>query len=185
MPSRRPISAISGVLSVPLPCDGSKDEQVERTHCTRPGDVRKPALHVIGAHFFFFFFLDFFLRSFLAFLSFFFFFSFLSFFAFFFFFASSGCDSACSGGSSDPPGAGKRQFGYSRDKRFDCVQVVIALIVTPDGFLIAYEVLAGNTADNTTLADFLDRIEAQYGKAERIWVIAEGHGTVVLQNTVN
>ena len=75
---------------------------------------------------------------------------------------------------SDPPGHGKRQFRYSRDKRFDCVQVVIALIVTPEGFPIAYEVMAGNTADNTTLADFLERIEAQYGKAERIWVMDRG-----------
>jgi transposase len=54
------------------------------------------------------------------------------------------------------------------------VQVVIALIVTPEGFPLAYEVMAGNTADNTTLADFLDRIEAQYGKAERIWVMDRG-----------
>lgn len=75
---------------------------------------------------------------------------------------------------SDPPGYGKRQFGYSRDKRFDCVQVVRALIVTPEGFPLAYEVMAGNTADNSTLPDFLDRIEAQYGKAERIWVMDRG-----------
>jgi hypothetical protein len=75
---------------------------------------------------------------------------------------------------SDPPEDGKRKFGYSRDKRFDCVQVVIALIVTPEGFPLAYEVLAGNTADNSTLPDFLDRIEAQYGKAERIWVMDRG-----------
>jgi transposase len=75
---------------------------------------------------------------------------------------------------SDPPGYGKRQFGYSRDKRFDCVQVVIALIVTPEGFPIAYEVMAGNTADNSTLSDFLDRIEERYGKAERIWVMDRG-----------
>jgi hypothetical protein len=75
---------------------------------------------------------------------------------------------------SDPPGAGKRRFGYSRDKRFDCVQVLIALIVTPEGFPVAYEVLAGNTADNTTLGDFLERIEEQYGKAERIWVMDRG-----------
>ncbi len=75
---------------------------------------------------------------------------------------------------SDPPGVGKRQFGYSRDKRFDCVQVVIALVVTPEGFPLAYEVMPGNTADNTTLADFLDRIETQYGKAERIWVMDRG-----------
>ena len=75
---------------------------------------------------------------------------------------------------SDPPGHGKRKHGYSRDKRPDCVQVVIALIVTPEGFPLAYEVLAGNTADNTTLPSFLDRIEAQYGKAERIWVMDRG-----------
>ena len=52
---------------------------------------------------------------------------------------------------SDPPFEDKRQFGYSRDKRSDCVQVVIALIVTwPDGFPLAYEVMPGNTSDNTT-----------------------------------
>jgi hypothetical protein len=41
----------------------------------------------------------------------------------------------------DPPEAGKRRFGYSRDKRSDCVQVVIALIVTPAGFPLAHELL--------------------------------------------
>ena len=75
---------------------------------------------------------------------------------------------------SDPPGEGKRRFGYSRDKRPDCVQVVIALIVTPEGFPLAYEVMAGNTADNTTLSDFLDKIEARYGKANRTWVMDRG-----------
>jgi transposase len=77
---------------------------------------------------------------------------------------------------SDPAfGEGdKRKFGYSRDKRPDCVQVVIALIVTPEGFPLAYEVLAGNTSDKTTLRDFLKKIEAQYGKAERIWVMDRG-----------
>ena len=68
----------------------------------------------------------------------------------------------------------KRQFGYSRDKRNDCVQVVIALVLTPEGFPIAYEVLAGNTADKTTLSGFLQKIEAQYGKADRIWVMDRG-----------
>jgi transposase len=67
-----------------------------------------------------------------------------------------------------------RQFGYSRDKRGDCRQVVIALIVTPEGFPLSYEVLAGNTADSTTLSNFLDRIEQRYGKAKRIWVMDRG-----------
>lgn len=77
---------------------------------------------------------------------------------------------------SEPPfpEGDKRKYGYSRDKRSDCVQVVIALIVTPDGFPLAYEVLSGNTSDKTTLRDFLKRIEQQYGKAERIWVMDRG-----------
>ena len=48
--------------------------------------------------------------------------------------------------------------------------MVIALIVTPDGFPLAYEVMPGNTADKSTLADFLQKIESQYGKAGRTWV---------------
>jgi len=68
----------------------------------------------------------------------------------------------------------KRRYGYSRDKRPDCVQVVLALIVTPEGFPLAYEVLAGNTSDRTTLREFLNKIETQYGKAERIWVMDRG-----------
>lgn len=75
---------------------------------------------------------------------------------------------------SDPPSSGKRKYGYSRDKRPDCVQVVIALIVTPQGFPLAYEVLPGNTSDNTTLEDFLKKIEDQYGQANRVWVMDRG-----------
>ena len=85
---------------------------------------------------------------------------------------------------SDPPfpEGDKRRYGYSRDKRPDCVQVVIALIVTPEGFPLAYEVLAGNTSDKKTLAEFLQKIEDQYGKAERIWVMDRGIPTeAVLQ----
>jgi transposase len=76
----------------------------------------------------------------------------------------------------DPPedADDKRRFGYSRDKRSDCVQVVIALVVTPDGFPLAYEVLAGQTADKTTLRGFLQKIETQYGKARRVWVMDRG-----------
>jgi hypothetical protein len=75
---------------------------------------------------------------------------------------------------SDPPFAGKRQFGYSRDKRSDCVQVVIALVVTPQGFPLAYEVMPGNTSDNTTLAGFLEKIENQYGRSDRVWIMDRG-----------
>jgi transposase len=74
----------------------------------------------------------------------------------------------------DAPDGGKRKFGYSRDKRSDCVQVVIALIVTKDGFPLAYEVMDGNTSDKTTLKAFLAKIESQYGKAKRIWVMDRG-----------
>jgi len=68
----------------------------------------------------------------------------------------------------------KRRFGYSRDKRKDCVQVVIALVITPQGFPLAYEVMAGNTKDSSTLQEFLDKIEKQYGKAQRIWLMDRG-----------
>ena len=77
---------------------------------------------------------------------------------------------------SDPPfpEGDKRRFGYSRDKRFDCVQVVIALVVTPEGFPLGYEVLPGNTLDKLTLRDALESIEKQYGKARRVWVMDRG-----------
>jgi hypothetical protein len=77
---------------------------------------------------------------------------------------------------SDPPfpEADPRRHGYSRDHRPDCVQVVLALVVTPEGFPLAYEVLPGNTADNTTLPLFLRQIEARYGAARRIWVMDRG-----------
>lgn len=77
---------------------------------------------------------------------------------------------------SDPPEnpSGLRRFGYSRDKRSDCVQVVIALVVTPEGFPLGYEVLSGNTADNTTLPAMLAKIESQYGRAERLWLMDRG-----------
>jgi len=70
--------------------------------------------------------------------------------------------------------AGLRRFGYSRDKRSDCVQVVVALIVTPEGFPVAYEVMPGNTSDKTTLSDFLKKIETQYGKVNRLWIMDRG-----------
>jgi transposase len=76
---------------------------------------------------------------------------------------------------SEPQGTdGLRRFGYSRDKRSDCVQVVIALIVTPEGFPLAYEVLPGNTTDRSTLRDFMEKIETKYGKAKRVWVMDRG-----------
>lgn len=77
---------------------------------------------------------------------------------------------------SNPPemSPGLRRFGYSRDKRSDCVQVVIALIVTPEGFPVAYEVMPGNTSDKTTLPAFLGKIEKQYGKRNRLWIMDRG-----------
>jgi hypothetical protein len=68
----------------------------------------------------------------------------------------------------------KARHGYSRDGRPDCRQVVIALVVTTDGLPLAYEVLAGNTIDCTTLRGFLNKIESLYGKARRVWVMDRG-----------
>jgi len=77
---------------------------------------------------------------------------------------------------SDPPSDphDKRKHGYSRDKRSDCVQVLVALVITPEGFPLAYEVVSGNVTDNRTLRLFLRRIERQYGKARRIWLMDRG-----------
>jgi transposase len=77
---------------------------------------------------------------------------------------------------SDPPWDEEdiRRFGHSRDKRSDCVQVVLAVVLTPEGYPIGYEVLPGNTADNTTLNDIRKKVEEQYGPVERIWLMDRG-----------
>ena len=78
---------------------------------------------------------------------------------------------------SEPPppdAVSKKRFGYSRDKRSDCVQVVVALVLTPEGFPVAYEVYPGNTRDTATLGEFLDRIEKRYGKFRRTWLMDRG-----------
>src|SRR3954465_4655061 len=76
--------------------------------------------------------------------------------------------------AADLPDGTKRRHGYSRDKRPDCPQVVIALVVTPKGLPLAYEVLSGKPADFTTLRTFLDKITQQYGHARRVWVMDRG-----------
>jgi transposase len=68
----------------------------------------------------------------------------------------------------------KARHGYSRDGRPDCKQVVVALIITPDGFPLAYEVMDGNTSDKTTLRGFLQKIEDLYGRARRVWLMDRG-----------
>jgi transposase len=73
-----------------------------------------------------------------------------------------------------PARIGVAERVYSRDQRSDCRQVVIALVVTTDGLPLAYEVMAGNTADKTTLKGFLDLIQKLYGKARRVWVMDRG-----------
>src|SRR6266545_1333965 len=70
--------------------------------------------------------------------------------------------------------APKAKHGYSRDKRSDCRQVVIAVVLSPEGFPLAYEVMPGNTSDKTTLKLFLEKIQTQYGKARRIWIMDRG-----------
>ena len=70
--------------------------------------------------------------------------------------------------------------GYSRDHRPDCLQVIIALVITPEGFPLAYEVLDGNSSDRTTLRGFLERIENSYGRARRVWVMDRGIPTEAL-----
>ena len=77
-------------------------------------------------------------------------------------------------------GIEKAKRGYSRDHRPDCLQVIVALVITPEGFPLAYEVLAGNTSDRVTLRGFLERIEKSYGKARRTWVMDRGIPSEIL-----
>jgi transposase len=64
--------------------------------------------------------------------------------------------------------------GYSRDKRPDCKQVCIGLVVTPEGLPLAYEVFVGNRADVTTVEEFVEAMEKKYGVAQRIWILDRG-----------
>jgi transposase len=66
------------------------------------------------------------------------------------------------------------QRGYSRDHRSDCQQIVIALIVTRDGFPLAHQTFAGNTRDLATVKLIVNTIEARFGKSERVWVMDRG-----------
>lgn len=68
----------------------------------------------------------------------------------------------------------KAARGYSRDHRPDCAQVVIALVVTPEGFPLSYEIFEGNRADVTTLEAMLEQVEAKHGRARRIWIFDRG-----------
>jgi transposase len=65
--------------------------------------------------------------------------------------------------------------GYSRDSRPDCLQVVIALIVTVDGYPLGYEVFDGNTADSTTVQQIVQKVQDEHGKAGRVWVMDRGN----------
>lgn len=77
-------------------------------------------------------------------------------------------------------GIPQAKYGYSRDQRFDCKQVVIALVITPEGYPLAYETMDGNTSDRTTLRAFLDKIEATYGRMRRVWIMDRGIPTEAL-----
>lgn len=66
------------------------------------------------------------------------------------------------------------RFGYSRDKRSDCKQVCIGLVVSREGMPLGYELFAGNRADVSTVKEIVEKIERQYGKAKRIWVMDRG-----------
>ena len=64
--------------------------------------------------------------------------------------------------------------GYSRDHCSDCKQMVLALVVTRDGFPLAHRTLAGNTQDLETIETIVTEVEQQFGKTERIWVMDRG-----------
>lgn len=67
-----------------------------------------------------------------------------------------------------------RKFGYSRDRRSDCVQVMLAMVVTPEGLPLAYEMMPGNTTDKTTLTAMIALLKKRHGNLGRIWVMDRG-----------
>lgn len=76
--------------------------------------------------------------------------------------------------------APKARYGHSRDRRSDCRQIVLAVVLSAEGFPLAYEILPGHTSDKTTLKAFLEKIQAQYGKARRLWIMDRGIPTEAL-----
>jgi hypothetical protein len=69
---------------------------------------------------------------------------------------------------------GEARYGYSRDRRSDCKQVCIAVVVSREGIPLGYEQFAGNRSDVTTVKEIVEKIESRYGKAGRIWVMDRG-----------
>ena len=67
--------------------------------------------------------------------------------------------------------------GYSRDHRPDCKQVVLAVVVTPDGFPLYHEVFAGNTQDAVAFPEIVKTMESRFGTARRVWVVDRGIAT--------
>src|ERR1700730_9613056 len=66
------------------------------------------------------------------------------------------------------------QRGYSRDHRSDCKQIVLALIVTRDGFPLAHFTLAGNSQDVGTVKEIVEAVEKRFGRSQRVWVMDRG-----------
>lgn len=66
------------------------------------------------------------------------------------------------------------QRGYSRDHRSDCKQIVLALVVTREGFPLAHFTLPGNTQDGDTVRRIVTEVEKRFGKTQRIWVMDRG-----------
>ncbi|TFH42524.1 MAG: IS1634 family transposase [Lysobacterales bacterium] len=64
--------------------------------------------------------------------------------------------------------------GYSRDSRPDCLQVCIALVVTPEGLPLTYEVFDGNRTDVTTVEEIVETMRERYGQERRVWVMDRG-----------
>jgi transposase len=64
--------------------------------------------------------------------------------------------------------------GYSRDHRPDALQIILALVVTEEGFPLSYEVFEGNRADVTTLEEILDSVERKHGALSRVWIFDRG-----------
>jgi transposase len=65
-------------------------------------------------------------------------------------------------------------LGYSRDHRPDCNQIVIALMITPEGYPFYWRVLEGNTQDITTIQGLIQDVKARFGVKQCTMVFDRG-----------
>lgn len=77
-----------------------------------------------------------------------------------------------------------RRFGFSKEKRSDCTQVVLGLMVDTDGIPLGFEVYPGNTVEGKTLKDIIQKIRLKFRVRRFIFVADRGLLSEANLNTI-